>query len=230
MSLASSSASWVNPVGGVSTLTVNTSGNETQIRWGQPPDLNGAKSGLGFAGSSTTQFDFDNPFLVGTLRHFNYPVSPPSLTAVQLLVNLNFSDIGGVPLSRSFTFDFNIDETPNQLPCQYESTVPCADKISFANTTASETIAIANKRYTLELLGFRTSPTGALVNDFISQEGGTNEASLYGKITATSVPESSVPEPTAIAALFSLGVYLLKVRGQKLEGKSQRAESEFGLL
>lgn len=208
--LISSSGTWTNPVGGETTVEYTTVGDEAQILWGNA--LSGSsKSGLGYLGLgiSAADISFDTPFLVGTLRHFNNPIAPPNVTAVDLLINLNLADVGGILISRAFTFNFAVDETTNIDPCVYPSTTPCADRISFLNTTASETFEVAGTSYTLELLGFSDPATSALVDGFVSQEGGTSTASLFGRLTAvTPEPEpQTTPEPGAIASLTLLGLY-----------------------
>lgn len=214
ITLTQSSGAWVNPVGSEGTVEYTAIGNENQIRWGTPIPPTG-KSGLGFAGVDTAMFDLNTPFLVGTLRHFNNPVTNPSgvfgISAVDLQVSLDLADIGGVPLSRQFTFNFGVDETPNAdlvASCRYPSTIVCADKISFLNTYAAETFDIAGRDYTLKLLGFSNSSTavGSLLDNFISQEQATSVAYLYGEISAPPLPLTT-PEPGAIGAFSLMGLY-----------------------
>jgi hypothetical protein len=217
IALTQSSGTWVNPVGSEGTITYTTIETENQIRWGNPITSSSEKSGLGFAGFAAATFDLNTSFLVGTLRHFNNPVSNPigvvGISAVDLLVNLDFADVGGVPLSRQFTFNFGVDETPNRgdvSSCFYPSTIACADKISFLNTYAAETFNIVGRDYTLKLLGFSngTTPAGTLLDNFISQEQTTNVAYLYGEISAPPLPLTvPVPEPGAIGAFSLIGLY-----------------------
>lgn len=147
--------------------------------------------------------------MVGTLRHFNNPVLPPSVTAVTLQIDLNLADVAGASVNRAFTFDFAIDETVNTAPCAYASTVPCSDRITFLNPTASERFAVGETLYSLELLGFSDRPdlNGRLVTEFISQERETNTAFLFGKLTQAE-PEA-VPEPGAIAPFALVGLYFV---------------------
>lgn len=200
--LTRSDGTWINPIGGGA--IESRSGSEAQILWGSPIQA-GQKSGLGFAGVEATAFDFDRPFLVGTLRHFNNPIFPPNVTAVDLLIRLAFEGIDELPIDRQFTFNFGIDETPNTAPCIYSSTVPCADRIAFTNSFASETFVLGETSYTLKLLGFGSSSiAGSLLSDFISQEQSVSTAYLFGEITVA--PSASTPEPSAIAAVGLLGL------------------------
>ncbi|MEA5575333.1 THxN family PEP-CTERM protein [Anabaena sp. UHCC 0451] len=202
LTLNSSSGTWSNTVGGSGVVT-QTVGSENQVRWGSPL-TNDGKSGLGFTGVGTTTFNPGDTFLLGTLRHFNNVISGGTAASqTKLNVNLNFSS----PLTtQAFGFDLAIDETPNVAPassCPYTSTIPCSDKISFPNAFPGNTFNIAGTDYTLQLLGFSDTLGGNLVQDFISQEGGTNSAYLYGKLT--SVTPTSVPEPSSAVAVLALG-------------------------
>ena len=205
ISLNLSSASWNQTVGG-SGIVYQAAASETQVRWGFPPYGGGTnqKSGLGFTGVGPSTFGLGEIFQVGQLRHFNNViVAGTAASAVNLSLNLNFDN----PLvTRSFNLNLEIDETPNQLGnCAYFSITPCADKISIAETSLSNQFSIAGIDYTLQLLGFSLTPGGTPINQFISQEGGTNQALLFAKVTAAK-PEQ-VPEPATVAgtALGLLG-------------------------
>ena len=101
-------------------------------------------------------------------------------------------------MTQDFAFRFLIDETPNQTPCAYPSTTPCADRITFQNLDLTSSFLLGGVNYTLELLGFQTSSTAPLSTDFISQEGGTNTIGLYARFTQAPV---RVPEPGTLALL-----------------------------
>jgi hypothetical protein len=197
LTLNSSTGTWSNTVGGANVNT-QTVGTENQVRWGTPATTAG-QSGLGFTGVGITNFNPGDTFLLGTLRHFNNPIYDAA-SQTKLNVNLNFS----TPVTtQAFGFNLAIDETPNVAgQCSYYSVKPCSDKISFPNALPGNSFNIAGTDYTLQLLGFSNTVGGSLVTDFISQEGGTNSAYLYGKLTA--VTPTSVPEPSAGMVVLGL--------------------------
>lgn len=196
ISLNLSSGSWNQPVGG-SEIVYQTVASETQVRWGFPPDGGGTsqKSGLGFTGVGPSTFGLGEIFQVGQLRHFNNVVSRgTAASAVNLSLFLNFDNPIATP---SFNLNLQIDETPNAGTCAYFSLTPCADKISISETSLSNQFSVAGIDYTLQLLGFSLTPGGVPINEFISQEGGTNQALLFAKVTA--VEPEPVPEPATVA-------------------------------
>jgi hypothetical protein len=215
ISLNQSSGSWNQTVGG-SGIVYQTVANETQVRWGIPAYGVGTsqKSGLGFTGVGPSTFGLGEIFQVGQLRHFNNGIfAGTQASAVNFMLNLSFDN----PFeTQSFNLNLQIDETPNELgSCAYISVTPCADKISISETTLSNQFSIAGIDYTLHLLGFSLTPGGTPINQFISQEGGTNQALLFAKVTATT-PEP-VPEPATVAgtALWLLGTKLVASKRKK---------------
>ena len=196
ISLNLSSGSWNLPVGG-SGMVYQTVSSETQIRWGIPFYGGGTseKSGLGFAGVGPSTFGLGEIFQVGKLRHFNEVISGDSAASgVNLSLFLNFD----APVAtQSFNLNLQIDETPNGGTCAYFSITPCADKISISETSLSNQFSVAGIDYTLQLLGFSLTPGDVPINEFISQEGRTNQALLFAKVTAAE-PEP-VPEPATVA-------------------------------
>jgi hypothetical protein len=200
----------INP--GVAYQTV---GSENQIRWGTGAfnEIN-AKSGLGFTGNSSLTAAFGDILNLGTLRHFNNPISGFVPTPVGLTLNLNFGGTLPVP-AQTFLFSLAIDETNNALvPCPYSpnNATGCSDKISFAETVSSSSFAVNSRIYTLELLGFSTTSKGTPLNQFISEEGGTNEAFLFGRVVETS---AAVPEPTTISGILLAGAGLRYFRRRR---------------
>src|ERR671932_794321 len=196
ISLNLSSGSWNQPVGG-SGIVYQTVASETQVRWGTPPGGGGTsqKSGLGFTGVGPSTFGLGEIFQVGQLRHFNNVLlAGTAASAVNLSLSLNFDNPVATP---SFNFNLQIEETPNQGSCAYFSITPCADKIYISETSLSNQFSVAGIDYTLQLLGFSLTPGGVPINEFISQEGGTNQALLFAKVTAAE-PEP-VPEPATVA-------------------------------
>lgn len=180
-----------------------------EIRWGTP--LDGAnKSGFNFNASLTpTTITTETNFFLGELTHLNFPVFPPSVTSADLNISL---DLGGV--LQSFAYTFTNEETDNgslsTCPAFQQSLVPCDDKITFGTGFTSSTFLIASQEYTLQLVGFVGASTTSLA-EFVTQEGAANTALLVGRIT-TPPPVEAVPEPAAIAALATIGIYIVTRR------------------
>ena len=135
--------------------------------------------------------------VLSRMIHF-YPLTPRmcqlGVRNVGLSLSLNFDN----PVAtQSFNLNLQIDETPNAGTCAYFSITPCADKIFISETSMSNQFSVAGIDYTLQLLGFSLTPGGTPINEFISQEGGTNEALLFAKVTAAG--SEQVPEPATVA-------------------------------
>jgi hypothetical protein len=175
----------------LSTNTATSTATQNQVRWGQ--DVGNGQSGLGFQGVSALTFNIDQIFQIGTLTHYNNAIAAGTNTSkVDLGLNLNFSDL---PItSQAFKFSFNIDETLNVgdvSKCPYYSITACSDKIDFSTPKNVNNFSIAGLDYTLQLVGFSETANGTPINKFISQEGSSNSAYLYAKVTRRRVPESS---------------------------------------
>lgn len=192
VTLGLSEGVWSNPVGGTDLNYLYDqpvaygNGKADQIWWGTQYKDQG-QSGLDFTGAAPPPdtFNLGQPFEIGMLRHFNNPIlSGTSATAVDLTVGFTFDDPAGI--SGNFTFTLLINETPN-------TPGPVDDIISFPVATSSETIEIDGKVYVLEILGFGDTP-GALDDQFVSPEGGTNATFLWGRLTQ----ESMIPAPGAL--------------------------------
>ena len=201
LTLETVTGSWSNVVGGTNIGFYNV-GAEAQVRWGDPG--NGDQSGLGFTGKPPPPvvFDVGAPFVIGTLRHFNNVIAPGTAAdSADLTITLGFSGADAPP-SIGYIFNLSVNETPNDGPCPVGGP-PCADIIGLPSTFADETFDILGVSHTLEILGFWDG--AAVVDDFISQEGGTNSAVLVGRITRSSPP---VPEPTS-AFMFGAGCLIV---------------------
>lgn len=226
--LSSSSGTWTGTDGGLFVATP-TVGGENQVRWGNPA-TNAGQSGLGFTGVGRTTFTPGEVFQLGTLRHFNNPIwGGSAASAAHIVLDLVFADIG----TQQFDFTLEIDETPNSGTCSYFSVTPCADKISWNTAFASNSFRMGNTEYTLELRGFSETPEGAIVSDFISQEGGTSKAYLFAQLSALESPispagvaapaqpaqlkppASQVPEPTTIAGSLLGLLFAIRYRNKQ---------------
>ncbi|WP_072619219.1 choice-of-anchor K domain-containing protein [Spirulina major] len=226
--LNSTSGSWSNPVAG-EFIQYQTVDQETQVRWGYPAYWvpTGGKSGLGFLGVGETEITSGDIFNLGRLRHYNKTLWYGAPYTVDLSLALDFAELG----VKSFNYTLDIEETPNYGTCAYYSVTDCADRIVWNNALAAERFELNGSQYTLELAGFSSGLGGNLMDEFISQEGGSSDAYLYAKLTviapppsvknpvvirppATRPPVKSTPEPgslLAIAAALGSG-YLTKRR------------------
>lgn len=184
------------------------------------------KSGLGFAGVKDLSIEEGALFNLGSLQHYNNTIWANGKDAkeVDFSLSLAFADLGIG--TQEFDFSLNIDETNNQASahsggvCPYE-TEPgkgCSDQITWDFAIDAESsFTHAGEDYTLELVGFSADAlrNNGVVNEFISQEAGTSEASLWAKIVKVEKPTEDVPEPAALLGLSTLGLYLVKSRRDK---------------
>jgi hypothetical protein len=188
-----SKGSFSNPVGpGAGSVLVCgpnprcPSGPESQIRWGQA--TGSGTSGLGFQGTSTVVSN-ENPFSVGTLVHFNNPTADGTqIDGVLLTVAVDVTTAGG-SFGLSVPTSLEIDNTANTAPCPYPSNTPCSDAITIVSLgeDLSATEVLGDTSFTLTILGFQNS-SGALVTQFISQEGGTNSVRLFATLEQNTRP------------------------------------------
>lgn len=218
-------ATFQNTVGGsnihyVSSGCTGSPATDCEVRWGQPAGDTDA-SGMRFdsftapLGTST-----GTAFNLGNLTHFNWPVAggtAASSTQLSFGFTITTPNLG----DQTFLFSFNIDETPNQAPCAYPSTTPCADKITFGNATSTTTFNIGDDVYTLYLLGFGPD-ANHLSNEFITQENQNNTTSLWAKIDLSQ--PVGVPEPNALL-MMALGLFGIGM-AVEVRRRRRRAGSE----
>lgn len=156
------------------------------------------------------------PFVMGDLCHYNNPIYSQSNQGKLQSVPLTIT-VGGIrcdndtdPIdgtSRSFTYYLRLDETTNTgvalEDCPYPSTVSCSDGVFISQPPAAEVFTCSYTggqviTYTVVVLGFMqenadgTCPAwnaSLAKRDFISDEGDTNCACMYGMI-ADEVPQA----------------------------------------
>lgn len=180
--------------------------SQDQVRWGNPylpRNANGLQSGLGFTGVVDTSqaaipIVLDTPFEIGQLVHFNFEQqNNTSATEAFMDLQLGFDDPAG---SATVGLTFQIDETLG---------IGTPDIISFPAGT-SQNLTLNGTNYKFTFLGFGDS-VATLEEEFVSQEGGTNETLLFGVLSEVPL----IPAPGALL-LGSLGAGLVGlVRGRK---------------
>lgn len=156
------------------------------------------------------------PFVMGNLCHYNNPIwstngqgklqsVPLTITVGGIRCDNDTDPIDGT--SRSFTYYLRLDETTNTgvalKNCPYPSTVPCSDGVFISQPPAAEVFTCRYTggqviTYTIVVLGFMEENTDGSCptwnaslakRDFISDEGQTNCACMYGMI-ADEVPQA----------------------------------------
>lgn len=205
------------PVAGV---TINNGNPTSTIRWGQPATSSG-QSGYDFTRSITLPETVTLPAGGGTtswveladFTHVNFPVFAPSLTSVQLRLDMGL-DVGGNLVNQSFLYLLTHDETPNQTPCAYPSVTPCADRVTISAPSAG-VFVIGNVTYTLQLAFSADGNPNSAISQFITQEGQRNTASIFGRFTTElGNIENPIPEPSTYA-LMGLGLVALAFRRKR---------------
>ncbi len=159
-------------------------GGGSEVLWGT--SMGQGRSGLGFTGvGAISPLPNNEPFLLGTLEHFNNPISGSVPSSVNLAITLDFDVVRPV-----FDITFRINETLNSpIECPAEPN-PCPDIIAWDNLFFDGTFSDGSgSEYNFQLLGFTGGQT-----EFVSQEGGTSSAELYGQISRV----SSVPTPAVM--------------------------------
>ncbi|MBG0786962.1 MAG: THxN family PEP-CTERM protein [Anaerolineaceae bacterium] len=189
--LLSVSGIWTATQGGGTTVNgLNTN----EVHWGYSSGF--GQSGLRFDGSTGQSFNEGQVFLLGALTHMNWPVYSPSATGATLQITLNFSHPSISP-NPSFTFDFDIQETPNTPGSCPSFQIPghpaCDDRITFPASYGQESFTIGDKYYTLKIEGFVDSyPSGSPVDYFVTEEKKNNSAYLVASLSSVLVEEPAI--------------------------------------
>ncbi|MCU0986747.1 MAG: THxN family PEP-CTERM protein [Acetobacteraceae bacterium] len=200
VSFTSITAAWQNPLPTGSVTGAGTT--STTVSWGVPASQAG-QSAYRFV-AAPVPINVNVPpspsalFDLGTFTHFNNPVQAPVMSTVSLNVMTQIS-VDSAPIGmRNFLFNFTHEETPNQTPCAFPSTTPCADRVSVITASGTGTFSVEDTDYTVEILGFRVTDNGPTLTQFITQENQANNAVLVARVTAAS---TVVPEPASLALL-----------------------------
>ncbi|MBI4272030.1 MAG: THxN family PEP-CTERM protein [Candidatus Rokubacteria bacterium] len=189
---------WQNEVPLGSATIVNAAGQGTDtIRWGTPLS-GGTQSGYNFTpAGDLTPVPLGTPFLLGTFQHINEPIGAPVITGVQYFFSFSTN---GIPAGLSDTFNFAHNETPNASPCPAGSTSICDDVVTVSSVALNQLITVATDTFFFNLLGFSKDGGVTIASTFLSPEGGTNTAGLFGLVTSQPI---GVPEPGALVLMLA---------------------------
>lgn len=181
--LTAVSGIWTSVTGGSNITGLNTQ----EVRWGYSTGY--GQSGLKFEGSGLQSFNEGSNFYLGALTHMNWPITNAA-SGAKLKITLQFSKPTVSP-NPDFTYDFVINETTNNWPCNsgwQESGTPCDDKVTFPNSYGEKSFQIGDKLYTLRILGFVDSyPSGTPISQFVTEEQKNNTAFLVGTLSSVLV-------------------------------------------
>lgn len=209
-----SSATWGVPTpGSVDTNPVYTGVGSNPFSWGDPNVCPYTLIGCTITGSNKLTFngnsfsaDINSVFKVGELTYFNGTVlEGTSVKSVPLNLNVSFSP----PVGISQVFDFNLllVNTPN------DSTVPetNADFVFLDTNFSNQSFTFEGNKYTLELSGFNLDVPQTNIK---ALEGATTTTAIYAKI-------KTIPEPSAVAGLSLLGIYLISRKKNSCRRKTK---------
>lgn len=146
-------------------------------------------------------------FALGTFTHQNRPItSGTSITSIDYAFGFTTN---GVPNALNDIFNFSHDETPNSAPCTYPGGSACADAVVVSAATLNSLITVGAgataETYFFNLLGFSTNGGATISSQFISVEGGSNSAVLYGVVTPQPITRS-VPDGGATMLMLGVGL------------------------
>ena len=181
------------PAGTSSSSALVSSPNEAQTAHGRPRSASNScpssldateQSTVGFRPSSTTSAQDGQTFLIGRMIHYNNPVYSDDRYFTGKLNTV----LGGFTSPNTVTFDWQLDETPNQ-----GSGNCCDDQIVFTNQISTVTLTQGGLSYRLVILGFVPTATGTACpaspptgstpqNQFNTVEGTQTHACLYASL------------------------------------------------
>ncbi|NEU77008.1 PEP-CTERM sorting domain-containing protein [Hassallia byssoidea VB512170] len=202
-----SSGVWGKPTpGGMNTNPIYSGVGTNSFSWGDPDDFGTGQNQLTFSGDSFSS-EMGSLFKIGDLTYFNGSVTPnTSVDFVPLNLHVSFGD--RVNVSEVFNFDFHLKNTPNDSPNPADN----ADFVYVGKNFGNRNFTFADKKYTLELTGFREKGSTTDVSEFRVLEGKGTTAAIFAKITEVPPDSKTIPEPGTVAGLSLLSIYLISRR------------------
>lgn len=185
-----------------------------RLEWGNPftPSPNAGVSAFGF----TRVDEFDAPtdgtlFPLGDFLHQNLTIFLPGIDGADLAVTVDFTDQG---FNTVLNIPVTLDETNNSPadgicdPPTPPNEDDCPDTVSIPDV--SRIVVINGEEFILNVIGFSQDGGATTTQDFISNEGGENVATLFARLDLVEPPVSPVSEASTIALL---GMGLLGLGG-----------------
>jgi hypothetical protein len=199
-----------------SPVAATNPGDTHSVNWGDSAFVSGTcdpQSGYDFTGIASTNYVPSGLLDIGDFVHRNQPVEGPSITNVDLNLQIRLDD-GLGPQTVGAVINFIHDETPNDAnPCPYtpNNANGCSDKVSFA-VAFSAPVVLNGTSYALQVLGFSIDGGSTFINDFITLEGADNRADIYARLVVSGgdcPPDcGTVPVPAPLG-LIALGGSLI---------------------
>jgi hypothetical protein len=177
--------STVTTTGTWPSMTANPPGLEglgsNNVRWGVP--AGSGKSGYVFTGKTTEVLTDGTEFVIGTFTHQNFPIQSDGVN--QFMVNLSVTVAFDAGLTKTFSFTFRHDETPNDGPNP-------DDFVDLPTTVSPETVTIDGTEYAVVITGFKQG--GNIVTRFDSPENGANDGDIVAVLARTGAPDIAITQ------------------------------------
>ncbi|MCW5316535.1 PEP-CTERM sorting domain-containing protein [Nostoc sp. KVJ3] len=200
-----SSATWGKPTSGsTDTNPTYTGVGSNTFTWGDPnvcPTIPSTPSDCIVTGSNQLIFkensfsaDINSAFKIADLTYFNGTVLNGTIVE-SVPLNLNISFNSPVGISQVFDFNFHLVNTPNDSINPEEN----ADFVFIDNNLSNSSFTFEGNKYTIELTSLNPDVPQISVK---ALEGATTKTAIYAEI-------KPIPEPSLVASLSLLGIYLI---------------------
>jgi hypothetical protein len=216
---------------------------DSRATWGQPMNYPGsANTDPRFTGVGTSTFKWGdgqpnepiygtpanemsfigNPFQVkdgvvfkiGDLTYYNGTV-PQGTNVDSVSLNLALSFLAPFPFSEAFKYELDLENTTNVGDPEKD-----ADSVIVKNTFSDRSFSFGGDDYLLELIGFSQDGGNTAVRKFRVYENQNTTAGVYARITRITPPRK-VPDPTSLAGLSIISIYLLSRKSKILRNKNK---------